>query len=390
MHGTSLLVTEERVPLSAASRRDRRGLWQRPIRRAQAQARQHAVNLVCHRAQERGWQRQAAFSLNVSPRTLRHWKSRHSQQSLIPRPRGRRPSRMDKATRKELFAHLRMTGPRASVADLRAEFPQVARRELEEILRRFRYWARRTQIGALRWNNVGSVWAMDFTEAPDPIDGDQPYIFAVRDLASGMQLLSLPTRDQTAQTVMDALACLFVEHGPPLVMKSDNGSGFKAHSVRDLLDERDVKLLASPPRTPCYNGACEAGIGSIKRRSHEKSSARGEPGHWTSDDVEAARLQANATSRPHGDNNPTPLEAWHVRQPIHMDQRQAFSHDVHKTMLEVKRDWLYTPDEEIGPATRDRLERESLRRVLVARGYLVVRRRRITLPLKRLKAARIS
>lgn len=259
---------------------------------------------------------------------------------------------MNKTTRKNLLAHLRETGPRVSVRDLCKEFPHVARRELADVLRRFRYWARRTKICRLHWTNIGTVWAIDFTEAPSPIDGDHPYILAVRDLASGMQLLSLPTRDQTAQTVSDALVSLFAQHGPPLVLKSDNGGGFKAYDIRDLLDEHGVFLLASPPHTPSYNGACEAGIGSVKCRCHEKASARGAPAQWSANDVEAARLQANATSRPHGDDKPTPDEAWQLRQPIHSREREEFARDVARTILEVKREWGYTPDEELDGCNR--------------------------------------
>ena len=38
----------------------------------------------------------------------------------------------------------------------------------------------------------GTVWAVDFAQAPQPIDGVYPYLLAVRDLASSKQLLWLP------------------------------------------------------------------------------------------------------------------------------------------------------------------------------------------------------
>lgn len=297
---------------------------------------------------------------------------------------------MTKTTRKNVLAHLRATGPRVSIASLSQEFSRVARRELADLLRRYRYWARRTHIDALQWTTVGAVWAVDFTEAPCRIDGTYPYILAVRDLASGQQLLALPTRDQSAATVCQALASLLAQHGRPLLIKSDNGSAFKAAETRAFLEQHGVCFLPSPPRTPSYNGACEAGIGSLKTHCHEIASARGAPAAWSCNDVEAARLQANVTSHPSRDNHTTAQQTWKHRPPIDADERATFHDAVRAFRMEVKRQWGYSQEDDICPATRDRVEREVFRRVLVARGYLVIRRRRITLPLKRLKAAKIT
>jgi hypothetical protein len=82
----------------------------------------------------------------------------------------------------------------------------------------------------LHWQVPGSVWAMDFTEAPAAIDGLFPYVLAVRDLASGRQLLWLPIRAGNGQETRWALASLFALHGAPLILKSDNGSPFDARS----------------------------------------------------------------------------------------------------------------------------------------------------------------
>ena len=57
----------------------------------------------------------------------------------------------------------------------------------------------------------------------------------------------------------------------------------------------------SPPRTPRYNGSAEAGNGAVKTPSHHEAARHGRIGCWTSDDLEAVRLQANLTARPWGD-----------------------------------------------------------------------------------------
>jgi hypothetical protein len=62
--------------------------------------------------------------------------------------------------------------------------------------------------------------------------------------------------------------------------------------------------LAAP-----YNGAIEAGIGSLKTRTERQALWAGRPGPWTWQDVEAARQEANATARPHGAYGPTPEQS---------------------------------------------------------------------------------
>ena len=49
----------------------------------------------------------------------------------------------------------------------------------------------------LTWPVTGSVWAIDYAEPPAPIDGRYDALLAVRDLASGMQLLWQPVEAAT-------------------------------------------------------------------------------------------------------------------------------------------------------------------------------------------------
>ena len=77
----------------------------------------------------------------------------------------------------------------------------------------------------------------------------------------------LPVLDQSAESTIDALQWLLLEHGPPLVLKSHNGSSFIADEMRRSLDGWRVRPLFSPPYTPEYNGAIEAGNGALKTRT---------------------------------------------------------------------------------------------------------------------------
>jgi transposase InsO family protein len=215
----------------------------------------------------------------------------------------------------------------------------MARREVQDMVRRFRrLWRSRNRLvlQVLHWQRPGSIWAIDFAKPPASIDGCFAYVLAVRDLASNYQVLWLPVTDETAQTAIDALTAAFHEHGPPLVLKSDNGSAFLARETTKLLVQWRVCHLRSPPDLPEYNGSCEAGIGSMKTRTHHQARRRGYPGEWTCDDVEAARLQANQTARPWGCRGPTPDQVWQQRRSIKRLERRAFAQEVQKRARKAK------------------------------------------------------
>ena len=60
---------------------------------------------------------------------------------------------------------------------------------------------------------------------------------------------------------------LIDRHGPPLVLKSDNGSAFQSEEFGELLAGQEIVWPPSPARTPRYNGSCEAGNGSMRTRT---------------------------------------------------------------------------------------------------------------------------
>jgi len=108
------------------------------------------------------------------------------------------------------------------------------------------------------------VWAADFAWPPAAIEGRYPRLLSVRDLASGVQLAWRPAAGETAAAACSVLADLFREHGAPLVLKVDNGAAFDSAELRKVLSQHGVEGLYSPPYTPQYNGAAEAGVGARK------------------------------------------------------------------------------------------------------------------------------
>ncbi|MGN6370268.1 MAG: integrase catalytic domain-containing protein [Phycisphaerae bacterium] len=205
---------------------------------------------------------------------------------------------------------------------------------------------------------------------------------AVRDLASGCQLAALPAYHDSAEVTCCALKMLFTSCGPPLVIKADNGSHFTADNVRQLLDSHRVVALHSPPRTPGYNGAIEAGIGDLKTRLFHLAQLHGRIDSPTSDDLEAARLQANACSRPFGDHGPSPDQAWTARTPTTPIERNLFfrSLERHRTALQSAHGMHPTnlPPRDF----RATVERIAIRRTLEDLGYLVIRRPRFSPPVQ--------
>ena len=142
------------------------------------------------------------------------------------------------------------------------------------------------------------------------VDGRWPYILAVRDLGSGCQLGWLPVPDETTETTISVLQWLFEDSGRPLVLKSDNGSGFISAAMHAFLDRHQVQPLFSPPWTPEYNGACEAGNGALQTYTHHQAARQARTGHWTAGDLEAGRRMANDLVYPDGPTGPTRRERF--------------------------------------------------------------------------------
>lgn len=334
-----------------------------------------------------------ARALGIAPRTLRDWERGWEEDRLEGVPRGRPAERSDRELRNFVILILNLMGPETGVPILQAIFPQMPRREVEDLVGRYkRLYAKKSELElmTLRWLRPGRVWAMDHADPSKPIDGVYPVAFAVRDLPSSEQLEWGGLPSQETRPARDILESLFVQHGPPLVLKADNGSPFTSEEMREFLRRWAVVLLLSPKETPEYNGSCEAGIGSMKRRTHIEAARNSRPGFWSSDDLEAARRQANETGRPWGPTKGTPEEAWAGRDPIPESERKYFAEDLMYYREKVRKEKGYLFDTAIDRDTAARIEREAVGRTLVARGLLEIRRKRVPLPLKRLFSAKIS
>ena len=296
-------------------------------------------------------------------------------------PRGRPPQIAPVERQAEVTGFLELHGPSISLASLEAEYPDVARAELAGLKAEYRAEWRQDHAQEqcrLAWLCGGSVWAMDFTHPPYLIDGVFPAILNVRDLASRHQLLWLAVAHEDAATVVEALADLFAAHGPPLVMKCDNGPAFRADLTKRFLLGREVFTLYSPPYCAQYNGGCERANRTLKELTAHVADHAGRRDFWKSDDLLVAQLRATELSRPWGATGPTPEQFWAAHDVLSLDKRKNMWQHLRSEIATVMNQRQLDPTVVLSHYPRAEIERIAAQPVLEQLGLLYITRRRIT------------
>jgi putative transposase len=356
-----------------------RGAAQAPRRELEDLVRQRAVGLLARLREKGDRPCEAAARLGLCERTLRSWKENAEQAQAVP-ARGRPLQLADAAQQQAVRSCLEALGPGVGVPRLRGCFTDLARAELSTLLQAYRQCWRAAHprlLHVLSWQRAGTVWAMDFAEAPVSIAGGEAYLLAVRDLASGQQLLWKAVAAPTANVVLQELPWLFTQHGAPLVLKTDNGSAFIADELRWYLRGCEVGQLFSPPRRPAYNGSIEASIGSMKRRTERQCATAGHPAWWGATDLEAARIEANQTARPRRLHGSTPAQVWEHRCLLTGEERASFQQTVRACRVEARLERGWALEDELSRRQEAAVDRVAYGRALVAHDLLLYRRRRI-------------
>ena len=175
---------------------------------------------------------------------------------------------VDIATQYGRYGYRRVTGM------LRNEGFVVNHKRVERIWRRegLKVPKRQPKRGRL-WLNDGScvrlrpkyhnhVWSYDFVAARTS-NGRPLRLLNIIDEYTRECLAIRVARNLTSENVLEELHTLFVWRGAPEYLRSDNGSEFTAHKVRDWLGRVAVKTAFIEPGSPWENGYIESFNGKL-------------------------------------------------------------------------------------------------------------------------------
>lgn len=350
---------------------------QAPRRRVETEIRRHACHVVDCAERLRVDRGLVATAIGVDVATLAEWVARRDRPA--PTPLGKPPMECSRLAANRVRHQLAVYGPGVGVRTLKPEFPDISWRDLTRIVHGFRAsldaCLKSCVYRSCTWTVPGLVWAMDYRQAPAPIDGVYRHLLDVRDLSSGFLVGAAPCERADAETTIATLQALFVEHGRPLVLKADNGSHFTDHRVRAFLVRERVVLLLSPVEMPQYNGACEAGHGAHGARAEALARRDGSPGRWSSNHVAGARVWVNRTVH----DGTTPERLWDSRQIVDDAMRGRFSIAIGEAARRRRLD--IEAQLERGNARHiielDALSRQAIVESLLGCGYLEIRSRPI-------------
>ena len=129
--------------------------------------------------------------------------------------------------------------------------------------KRGRLWLNDGSCVRLRPTHRNHVWAYDFMSERTH-DGRPFRILTVLDEFSRECLAIIAERKLQSDDVLSCLTELFVKHGPPEYIRSDNGSEFTAKVVRQWLKNLHVGTLFIEPGSPWENGYIESFNGKFR------------------------------------------------------------------------------------------------------------------------------
>ena len=129
--------------------------------------------------------------------------------------------------------------------------------------KRGRLWLNDGSCIRLRPEYKNHVWSYDFVQGRTE-DGRAFRMLTVIDEYSRECLAIRVGRKLKSADVLDCLAELFVEHGTPAHIRSDNGPEFTAKIVRWWLGLVEVNTLFIEPGSPWENGYNESFNGKLR------------------------------------------------------------------------------------------------------------------------------
>lgn len=129
--------------------------------------------------------------------------------------------------------------------------------------KRRRLWLADGSCIRLRPQHRNHVWSYDFV-SDQTHDGRKFRILNVIDEYTRECLASYVARRIRSQDVIFVLAELFIKHGVPEHVRSDNGPEFVAKILMKWFKQLEVKPLFIEPGSPWENGYCESFNGKMR------------------------------------------------------------------------------------------------------------------------------
>jgi len=129
--------------------------------------------------------------------------------------------------------------------------------------KRGRLWLTDGSLVRLRPEHRNHVWAYDFVSETTH-DGRKLRLLAIIDEYTRECLAIHVARHVTNQDVLYLLSELFLEHGVPENIRSDNGPEFVAKAIRGWLADLGVTTLFIEPGSPWENGYVESFNGKLR------------------------------------------------------------------------------------------------------------------------------
>jgi transposase InsO family protein len=129
--------------------------------------------------------------------------------------------------------------------------------------KRARLWLSDGSIVRLRAEAPNHVWSYDFV-SEQTTDGKKFRILNIIDEYTRECLASVPARTFKAMDVLYVLSQLFLQHGTPRHIRSDNGPEFVARHLRCWLDELGIECSFITPGSPWENGFIESFNGRMR------------------------------------------------------------------------------------------------------------------------------
>ena len=129
--------------------------------------------------------------------------------------------------------------------------------------KRGRLWLNDGSCIRLRPTHKNHVWSYDFV-ADRTHDGRSIKMLTLIDEFSRECLAIIAERSLKSDDVLDCLTEMFIRHGAPEYIRSDNGSEFTAKVVRRWLSHIGVRTLYIEPGSPWENGYIESFNGKFR------------------------------------------------------------------------------------------------------------------------------